>query len=121
MSSSSLFELLSPSSNQGTFLVNALSHHEPLAMLPASTKPTDRAETMSQYLTDIGGGVNCTSVTRNLSRDVRAKKPSLTLNLGTNGLMVTSEPPPMAGQAAPCKDRIAQQSPVQAAATLGVA
>ncbi|KAG8252539.1 hypothetical protein J6590_055603 [Homalodisca vitripennis] len=67
MSSSSLFELLSPSSNQGTY---ALSHHEPLAMLPASTKPTDRAETMSQYLTDVGGGVNCTSVTRHLSRHV---------------------------------------------------
>ncbi|KAG8316401.1 hypothetical protein J6590_051493 [Homalodisca vitripennis] len=31
--------------------------------------------------------------------EVRAKKPSLTLNLGTNGLKVTSEPPPMAGQA----------------------
>ncbi|KAG8250140.1 hypothetical protein J6590_107993, partial [Homalodisca vitripennis] len=29
--------------------------------------------------------------------EVRAKKPSLTLNLGTNGLKVTSEPPPMAG------------------------
>ncbi|KAG8316479.1 hypothetical protein J6590_049603 [Homalodisca vitripennis] len=29
----------------------------------------------------------------------RAKKPSLTLNLGTNGLKVTSKPPPMAGQA----------------------
>ncbi|KAG8330733.1 hypothetical protein J6590_055718 [Homalodisca vitripennis] len=27
--------------------------------------------------------------------EVRAKKPSLTLNLGTNGLKVTSEPPPM--------------------------
>ncbi|KAG8294737.1 hypothetical protein J6590_096518, partial [Homalodisca vitripennis] len=67
MSSSSLLELLSPSYNQGTFLVNALSHHEPLAMLPASTKPTDRTETMSQYLTDVGGGVNCTSVTRYLS------------------------------------------------------
>ncbi|KAG8336831.1 hypothetical protein J6590_037046 [Homalodisca vitripennis] len=26
--------------------------------------------------------------------EVRAKKPSLTLNLGTNGLKVTSEPPP---------------------------
>ncbi|KAG8287054.1 hypothetical protein J6590_047031 [Homalodisca vitripennis] len=32
-------------------------------------------------------------------REIRAKKPSLTLNLGTNGLKVTSEPPPMAGQA----------------------
>ncbi|KAG8291705.1 hypothetical protein J6590_054437 [Homalodisca vitripennis] len=31
-------------------------------------------------------------------REVRAKKPSLTLNLGTNGLKVTTEPPPMAGQ-----------------------
>ncbi|KAG8295440.1 hypothetical protein J6590_080305, partial [Homalodisca vitripennis] len=31
--------------------------------------------------------------------EVRAKKPSLTLNLGTNGLKVTSEPPPMTGQA----------------------
>ncbi|KAG8304731.1 hypothetical protein J6590_086893 [Homalodisca vitripennis] len=29
----------------------------------------------------------------------RAKKPSLTLNLGTNGLKVTYEPPPMVGQA----------------------
>ncbi|KAG8330301.1 hypothetical protein J6590_066439 [Homalodisca vitripennis] len=29
----------------------------------------------------------------------KAKKPSLTLYLGTNGLKVTSEPPPMAGQA----------------------
>ncbi|KAG8300057.1 hypothetical protein J6590_085743 [Homalodisca vitripennis] len=37
----------------------------------------------------------------NLNESViaRAKKPSLTLNLGTNGLKVTSEPPPMAGQA----------------------
>ncbi|KAG8272636.1 hypothetical protein J6590_037931 [Homalodisca vitripennis] len=34
-----------------------------------------------------------------LPGEVRAKKPSLTLNLGTNGLKVTSEPPPMAGQA----------------------
>ncbi|KAG8316507.1 hypothetical protein J6590_049633 [Homalodisca vitripennis] len=31
--------------------------------------------------------------------ECRAKKPSITLNLGTNGLKVTSEPPPMAGQA----------------------
>ncbi|KAG8291053.1 hypothetical protein J6590_070305 [Homalodisca vitripennis] len=31
-----------------------------------------------------------------LPSEVRAKKPSLTLNLGTNGLKVTSEPPPMA-------------------------
>ncbi|KAG8284697.1 hypothetical protein J6590_097376, partial [Homalodisca vitripennis] len=31
--------------------------------------------------------------------EVRAKKYSLTCNLGTNGLKVTSEPPPMAGQA----------------------
>ncbi|KAG8326668.1 hypothetical protein J6590_035766 [Homalodisca vitripennis] len=31
--------------------------------------------------------------------EIRAKKPSLTLNLGTNGLKVTSKPPPMAGQA----------------------
>ncbi|KAG8257217.1 hypothetical protein J6590_053865 [Homalodisca vitripennis] len=34
-----------------------------------------------------------------LPGEVRAKKPSLTLNLGTNGLKVTSEPPLMAGQA----------------------
>ncbi|KAG8284192.1 hypothetical protein J6590_003888 [Homalodisca vitripennis] len=34
-----------------------------------------------------------------IPREVRAKKPSLTLNLGTNALEVTSEPPPMAGQA----------------------
>ncbi|KAG8277948.1 hypothetical protein J6590_031996 [Homalodisca vitripennis] len=34
-----------------------------------------------------------------LPGEVRDKKPSLTLNLGTNRLKVTSEPPPMAGQA----------------------
>ncbi|KAG8315320.1 hypothetical protein J6590_073374 [Homalodisca vitripennis] len=33
-----------------------------------------------------------------LFREVSAKKSSLTLNLGINGLKVTSEPPPMAGQ-----------------------
>ncbi|KAG8337598.1 hypothetical protein J6590_017692, partial [Homalodisca vitripennis] len=32
-----------------------------------------------------------------LGGEVRAKKPCLTLNLGTNGLKVASEPPPMAG------------------------
>ncbi|KAG8274234.1 hypothetical protein J6590_004256 [Homalodisca vitripennis] len=31
--------------------------------------------------------------------EVMSKKPSLTLNLGTSGLKVTSEPPPTAGQA----------------------
>ncbi|KAG8246690.1 hypothetical protein J6590_078628 [Homalodisca vitripennis] len=31
--------------------------------------------------------------------EVRAKKPSLTLNLGINGVEVTSEPPPMNDQA----------------------
>ncbi|KAG8292381.1 hypothetical protein J6590_041488, partial [Homalodisca vitripennis] len=31
--------------------------------------------------------------------EVTAKKPFVTLNLGTNGLKVTSGPPPMAGQA----------------------
>ncbi|KAG8312426.1 hypothetical protein J6590_023032 [Homalodisca vitripennis] len=36
----------------------------------------------------------------NVRREVRAKKPSLTQpRLGTNGLKVTPEPPPMAGQA----------------------
>ncbi|KAG8283791.1 hypothetical protein J6590_011163 [Homalodisca vitripennis] len=34
-----------------------------------------------------------------LSDEVRAKMLSLTINLATNGLKVTSEPPPMAGQA----------------------
>ncbi|KAG8283771.1 hypothetical protein J6590_011142 [Homalodisca vitripennis] len=47
-------------------------------------------------------------------------RPSLTLNLGINSLKVTSGPPPMAAQAA-WKDRIAQQSPIQAVATLDVA
>ncbi|KAG8296701.1 hypothetical protein J6590_051682 [Homalodisca vitripennis] len=32
-----------------------------------------------------------------MESEVRANKPSLTLNLGTNGLKVSSEPPPMAG------------------------
>ncbi|KAG8331493.1 hypothetical protein J6590_039839 [Homalodisca vitripennis] len=39
------------------------------------------------------------STNTNNRGEVRAKKPSLTLNLGTNGLKVTSEPPPMAGKA----------------------
>ncbi|KAG8282669.1 hypothetical protein J6590_031920 [Homalodisca vitripennis] len=34
---------------------------------------------------------------------------------------VTSKPPPTATKEAACKDRIAQQSPIQAAATLAVA
>ncbi|KAG8243819.1 hypothetical protein J6590_038299 [Homalodisca vitripennis] len=34
-----------------------------------------------------------------------AKKPSLTLNLATNGLKVTSEPPPMAEQVIACKQQ----------------
>ncbi|KAG8286917.1 hypothetical protein J6590_049006 [Homalodisca vitripennis] len=38
--------------------------------------------------------------------EFRAKKPSLTLKLGTNGLKAISEPPPMARRAA-CKDKIA--------------
>ncbi|KAG8261991.1 hypothetical protein J6590_062296 [Homalodisca vitripennis] len=36
--------------------------------------------------------------------EIRAKKPSLTLNLKTNGLKMTSKPPPMAGQAGPFVD-----------------
>ncbi|KAG8241742.1 hypothetical protein J6590_106007 [Homalodisca vitripennis] len=47
------------------------------------------------------------------------KKPSMTLNLVCNALKVSSEPPPMAKQA--CKDRIAQQPPIQIAATLNIA
>ncbi|KAG8316355.1 hypothetical protein J6590_052566 [Homalodisca vitripennis] len=50
----------------------------------------------------------------------RAKKPSLTLNLETNG----SEFPnhhQWPGRRAACKNRIAQRSPIQAAATLDVA
>ncbi|KAG8326135.1 hypothetical protein J6590_049521 [Homalodisca vitripennis] len=48
-----------------------------------------------------------------LPRKVRAKKPSLPLNLGTNGLKVTSEPPPMAEQAGrlPGQDRSAVTCP----------
>ncbi|KAG8247782.1 hypothetical protein J6590_053998 [Homalodisca vitripennis] len=48
------------------------------------------------------------------------QKPSLTFNLNTNGLKVTSEPPPMAGQAG-CllgQDRSAVTHRLQAAATL---
>ncbi|KAG8291724.1 hypothetical protein J6590_054457 [Homalodisca vitripennis] len=36
--------------------------------------------------------------------EIRIKKPPLTLNLGTNALKVTSEPPQMAGRRAACKD-----------------
>ncbi|KAG8279541.1 hypothetical protein J6590_102710, partial [Homalodisca vitripennis] len=53
--------------------------------------------------------------------EVRAKKPYLTLNLRTNGLKVTSEPPQRPGRRAACKDRIVQRSPIQAAAMLDVA
>ncbi|KAG8268554.1 hypothetical protein J6590_023936 [Homalodisca vitripennis] len=53
--------------------------------------------------------------------EVRAKKPPLTLNLGTNGLKVTSVHHQWSGRQAACKDRIAQRSPIQAAATLEVA
>ncbi|KAG8266383.1 hypothetical protein J6590_073886 [Homalodisca vitripennis] len=53
------------------------------------------------------------------SPKVRAKKPSLTLNLGTNGLKVTING--RAGGLLACKDRITQRSPIQAAATLDIA
>ncbi|KAG8310639.1 hypothetical protein J6590_060175 [Homalodisca vitripennis] len=43
--------------------------------------------------------------------EVRAKKPSLSLNLGANGLKVTSEP--RSGRRAACKYRIAQRSKQQ--------
>ncbi|KAG8301034.1 hypothetical protein J6590_062098 [Homalodisca vitripennis] len=49
---------------------------------------------MCQRLLDIFYSVALTG-----QGEVRAKKPSLTLDLGTNGLKVSSEPPPMAGQA----------------------
>ncbi|KAG8302706.1 hypothetical protein J6590_026909 [Homalodisca vitripennis] len=49
--------------------------------------------------------------------EVRAKKPSLTLNLGTNGLKVPNHHQ-WPGRRAACKNRIAQRSPIQAAATL---
>ncbi|KAG8270726.1 gustatory receptor [Homalodisca vitripennis] len=41
----------------------------------------------------------CFKINRRMLTTLAATKPSLTLNLGTNGLKVTSEPPPMAGQA----------------------
>ncbi|KAG8309089.1 hypothetical protein J6590_094323 [Homalodisca vitripennis] len=63
--------------------------------------------------------------------EVRAKKPSLTLNLGVRELNLTwdqrlkgdfrTTTNSRAGRRAACTDRIAQRSPVQAAATLGVA
>ncbi|KAG8246270.1 hypothetical protein J6590_087984 [Homalodisca vitripennis] len=50
--------------------------------------------------------------------EVTAKKPSLTLNLGTNGLKVTSKPPPTAG----ClQGQDTQRLAIQAAATLDIA
>ncbi|KAG8282102.1 hypothetical protein J6590_044845 [Homalodisca vitripennis] len=43
--------------------------------------------------------VKTSTVKMSYSTRGRAKKPSLTLNLGTNGLKVTYEPPPIVGQA----------------------
>ncbi|KAG8280271.1 hypothetical protein J6590_085361 [Homalodisca vitripennis] len=43
--------------------------------------------------------VKTSTVKMSYSTRWRAKKPSLTLNLGTNGLKVTYEPPQMVGQA----------------------
>ncbi|KAG8315957.1 hypothetical protein J6590_061381 [Homalodisca vitripennis] len=48
------------------------------------------------------------------------KKSSLTLNLGTNGLKVTSEPPPMAGQAGCLQGQDCSAVTIQATATLDV-
>ncbi|KAG8277000.1 hypothetical protein J6590_051901 [Homalodisca vitripennis] len=62
-----------------------------------------------------------------LSKDVlfyQAKlglRSSLIFNLETNGLKVTAEHHQWPGRWAACKDRIAQRSPIQAAATLDVA
>ncbi|KAG8304982.1 hypothetical protein J6590_081094 [Homalodisca vitripennis] len=43
--------------------------------------------------------VKTSTVKMSYSTRGRAKNPSLTLNLGTNGLKVTYEPPPIVGQA----------------------
>ncbi|KAG8313944.1 hypothetical protein J6590_103497, partial [Homalodisca vitripennis] len=42
--------------------------------------------------------------------EVSAKKPSLSLNLGTNGLEVTSEPPPMKAMKNQCTDSCSKGS-----------
>ncbi|KAG8324410.1 hypothetical protein J6590_092936 [Homalodisca vitripennis] len=61
-------------------------------------------------------GIRALKSTRDEIREFRAKKPSLTLNLGSNGLKVTSVPQSTAGQAG-----CLQRSPIQVAATLDVA
>ncbi|KAG8242815.1 hypothetical protein J6590_057913 [Homalodisca vitripennis] len=50
---------------------------------------------------------------RDVLSEIRTKKPSLTLNLETNGLKVTSEPPPMAGQAGCLQGSLSGHPPKQ--------
>ncbi|KAG8245070.1 hypothetical protein J6590_009147 [Homalodisca vitripennis] len=69
------------------------------------------------WVPDLALGVTCLI----LPSEIRAKKLSLPLNVGTNGLKVTYEPTPTAGRRAACNDKIAQRSPIQAAATFDVA
>ncbi|KAG8275950.1 hypothetical protein J6590_074856 [Homalodisca vitripennis] len=58
---------------------------------------------MRMYISLVGRGLQTAGVklvtVSDVRRCTRRKKPSLTLNLGTNGLKVTSKPPPTAGQA----------------------
>ncbi|KAG8336601.1 hypothetical protein J6590_042122 [Homalodisca vitripennis] len=52
--------------------------------------------------------------------EVRSNKPSLTFNLRTNGLKVTSNHHQRTGRRAACKDRISQRSLIQAAVSVDV-
>ncbi|KAG8305174.1 hypothetical protein J6590_075370 [Homalodisca vitripennis] len=56
-----------------------------------------------------------------MASEVRAKKTSLTPNMGTNGLKVTSEPPPMAGPTGCLQGQDRSAVTFQAAATLNFA
>ncbi|KAG8288230.1 hypothetical protein J6590_020994 [Homalodisca vitripennis] len=55
------------------------------------------------------------------TRSYHAKKSSLILNLGTNGLKVTSEPPPMVGQAGSLQGQDRSAVTILTAATLDAA
>ncbi|KAG8248672.1 hypothetical protein J6590_035440 [Homalodisca vitripennis] len=66
---------------------------------------------------DGGAWPRVTQTERSRTSSLPAKKPSLTRDLGTNGLKVSSEPPPMAGQADQGRDR-GHPSKQQARSTL---
>ncbi|KAG8321612.1 hypothetical protein J6590_043197 [Homalodisca vitripennis] len=90
-----------PSCGVGSSYIRILDAYDPLAIsetLRIHSKNTTRGSKLVNFLVS-RRFQEASRLWESQTPGIKAKKPTLTLNLGTNGLKVTSEPPPMAGQA----------------------